>query len=315
MKVNDFRSSILGGKKVAGGGLLTSKSPRNKAKGDESLASVSVARSETRIVNHRGGDRHYLSNEQSARARHGGKQYEIRLINLSGGGAMIEAPFRPDLWDRVELDLGDGESSGKLECAVRWIKNDRIGLEFAHETRIDADATTREGVLRQVLDTSFPDAGRDMSVSPPEQAAEPELSEAPEGAGQSRRGEDRHPLIWCGEIHWDHDTHPVRLRNISASGALVEGGPAIPIGAELLLDLDEAGTYFATMSWARGDQAGLTFRSPFDLAVLAKTKPKLAPRGWAKPTYLRDESTVSSPWAAQWGRLSLADLYKTLGRG
>ncbi|HVF84076.1 MAG TPA: PilZ domain-containing protein [Sphingomicrobium sp.] len=313
--MNDFRSRILTGKPVAETGLVTSKSPRNKGQGNDGLESVTVPRGETRTADHRDDQRHRLMDERALSVRHCGKQHQAQLINLSGGGAMIEAPFRPELWDRVELDLGSGDSCGKIECAVRWIKGDRLGLEFAHETRIDADADTQAALLRNVLTTSFPDVALELSVA--EQASpEPEAEDQPasDEVISSRRSDARHPLIWSGEVHFDHETTVVRLRNISAAGALVEGNAALRVGAELLLDLEEAGTHFAIVSWVRGDQAGLAFRSPFDLANLAKSRPQLAASRWSKPAYLRDGSSESSPWASEWGRLTLADLHKTLGR-
>jgi hypothetical protein len=320
--MNDFRSKILTGKKSKPAALLTSKNPRNKSASGENLEVVSVARSASRTSNHRSADRHRLTDEQLVSAKYRGKTHEVRLINLSGGGAMIEAPFRPALWDRIELELGAGGSSGRLECAVRWIKNERVGLEFAHETRIDADEDTSNRLLRTVIEQSFPEVAEEATVA--EAAAEEPCIKAPgeslpadedEGVeDQRRRIEPRHPLIWSGFVHYEHETTSVRLRNISATGALIEGGPAFKVGAELLLDLDEAGTPFATVSWVCGDQAGLEFRRRFDLARLAKSKPELAPSRWSKPDYLRDESAHSSPWASEWGRLSLTELQKTLGR-
>jgi hypothetical protein len=313
--MNDFRSKILSGKPEKDSSLLSAKRPRNLQAGEESLVRVSVPRSEARTVNHRSGDRHRLI-DQPVTARHGSDTYPVWLINLSGGGAMIEGDLRPELWDRVELDLGSGSTCGRLECAVRWIKGSRLGLEFAHETRIEADGETRRDLLRQVLAQNFPDLEVPVEVSAAveEPAAEPVASEPEEPEAHSRREEARHPLIWNGVVHYDHDTTPVRLRNISSTGALIEGGPALPVGAELLLDLDDAGTCFATVSWVHGDQAGLSFRSLFNLANLARSKPQLTPNRWAKPDYLRDESSDTSPWASAWSRLSLPELKKTLGR-
>jgi hypothetical protein len=305
--MNEFRSRLLTAQ--SGPGLLRAKSPRNKAGAGDTLERVPVPRSEVRTTDHRDDHRHRLGDDRGALASHNGQRHQVRLVNLSGGGAMIEAPFRPQLWDWVELDLGSGGSSGRLECAVRWIRGDRLGLEFAHETRIETDPDTRSALLRAVLTTSFPDVALELSV------AEPELAEAqPVELADTRRGDPRHPLIWSGLVHYNHASTPVRLRNISAAGALIEGNPALALGAELLLELGEAGSHFALVSWTRGDQAGLAFRSPFDLALLAKARPQLAPGRWAKPAYLGDESTESSPWASEWGRLSLAELHKTLGR-
>ena len=66
------------------------------------------------------------------------RKHVVELINLSGGGAMISGELNLMLWDHVELRAR--RAMDEIECAVRWIKDDRIGLEFAHETRLDCDA-------------------------------------------------------------------------------------------------------------------------------------------------------------------------------
>jgi hypothetical protein len=309
--MNDFRSRILSGKASRASSLLREKSPRNNG-GGGSLQAVAVPRSQSRSANHRDNDRYRLPDEVLI-AKHGRKRHQVRLINLSGGGAMIEGPFSPEMWDRVDLELGQG---GTIECAVRWLRGDRIGLEFAHETKISGRAETRISLLREVLDRSFPEASLETARPETQQPAptEDEPAAEPELKDHSRRSEPRHPLIWCGEVHFDHDTRPVRLRNISASGALIEIMDVLPAGAEVHLDLGEAGALFATVSWTRGDQVGLKFKSRFDLMRLAKTRPQVAPKGWTKPEYLRDENTETSPWASEWGRLTLPELRDTLRR-
>jgi len=100
----------------------------------------------------------------------------------------------------------------------------------------------------------------------------------------------------------------VRLRNISTTGALIECEDALRVGAEPLLDLGEAGTIFATVTWAVGDQAGLKFQQNFDLAQLAKAKPQVASSKWKAPDYLKGDPAVDTPWAEEWGRMSLGEL-------
>jgi len=313
--MNDFRSRILGGAPASDDGLLKTKTPRKRSapiSGEESLERVAVPRTEARTVNHRYADRHRLASEAPVTARHGRGKHSVKLVNLSGGGAMIDGDFRPELWDRVDLDLAGSDRSGRVECAVRWIRGNRMGLEFAHETRIEADDDTRAALLREVLSRSFSDVVQDTIVEAEStvEALEAELTAAP----QSRRKELRHPLIWGGEVLFQHDRHPVRLRNISSTGGLVESSTSFPVGAEVYLDLDQADALFAVVSWAHGDQFGLAFRQPFNLARLATVKPQVAPSRWVKPDYLRDESSDSSPWAAEWGRLTLDELNKTLRR-
>src|SRR5439155_5834057 len=131
--------------------LLGSKRPRG-AKADK-LHSVVVPREARRLSNSRAGDRHRLQAEQ-VRLTHCGEARKVELINLSGGGAMVSGRFDPKLWDRVQLHLGE---NGTIECAVRWIRDGRIGLEFAHETRLDCSADEQAQVLREVIVRSFPD--------------------------------------------------------------------------------------------------------------------------------------------------------------
>lgn len=299
--MNKFRSAVLGGIPAAAVNPRVLDKQGGKAVGDQ-LNSVEIARDSLRSADHRDEDRHRLARE-TATVGYKGRKMEVDLINLSGGGAMIEADLSPRLWDRIDLYLGEGSP---IECAVRWLRNGRIGLEFAHETRIECDADQRDALLLDVIRRSFPD----LAGPAPTVAFQPPAK--PDPADPSRRGDLRHPLIWNGAILWQHDVHPVRLRNISASGVLVDAQIALPQGAELMLDLGDSGQYFATVSWSRSGQAGLIFKQPFDLAVLAGIKPQIAPTRWERPSNLNLSSGQSSPWASEWERRELADLQSDL---
>ena len=286
---NQFRQSILSGLKRDPNPVAGTKAPRGQA--DHNVDSLDIPREEIRTHNHRFDDRHRLADE-AVSVIHRGTAYPVELVNLSDGGAMIVAGFAPRLYDRVELSLGEGMP---LDCAVLWLKGDRIGLEFAHETVIGASQSDREGLLRAVLRRSFPD------YQPPTRAAsEDELDqpadELPDPSAQSRRGERRHPLIWSGLLHVDHDSHKVRLRNISATGALIEGAGQIREGAELLLDLGNDLTLFARLLWVRGDQAGLAFDTPFAIERLAEAKPEVASHRWTPPSFLDGAARGHDPW-------------------
>jgi len=320
--MNDFRSRILSSDNPAGH-LFKAKNSRDKraapAAEDEKLSEVVIPREEVRAADHRFEDRHRLAREAVITVRHKRKKHEVKLINLSGGGAMIDcaAPFK--LWDKVVLELAGGDPRGKIECAVRWIKQGRVGLEFAHETHIDADQATCDALLRDVLAKSFADVEANPDPLPVmvEEAAAPDavIDVVLPEREEARRDEMRHPMIWHGHVHFDYDSHKVRLRNISASGALIESATDFPIGAEIMLDLGEgAGHIFAQVSWSQGDQFGVAFTSAFDLTRLSAAKPQVASEPYVKPDYLKDDERTGSPWAKQWGRLSVAQLKKSLGR-
>jgi hypothetical protein len=304
VSMNKFRSAILSGNGLhPKNPIVRDKDVRGAVEDD--LSSVEVPRSETRSSNHRDDDRHRLDQEV-ARARFDGEEHEVDLINLSGGGAMIRADFAPRLWERVDLILAEG---AEIECAVRWIRHDRVGLEFAHETRIDCDPEARDELLLEVIHRSFPD----VAFAPREEADVPAACEAKPGddddaIANSRRTERRHPLVWMGEIFFAHNNEKVRLRNISESGALIESPVQYPVGAEVLLELGEAGQHFATVSWTCGDKAGLRFSNAFDLKLLGNAKPEVAPQLMIRPGPGLQTSDIDNPWADGWKRQSLDEL-------
>ena len=301
--MNSFRSALDKGAGLhPSGPTMPSKKPSGATE-DKGLHSIPVAREEVRSVNHRDDDRHRLQAEQAV-IRVGAKRHSVELINLSGGGAMIRTDVALDMWQKLFLLLGDCEP---VEAAVRWIRGDRIGLEFAHETQVGGDPEARNAMLLDVLKRSFPDAAkapRQPSASPP-----PSKPKADEATGAQRRSDLRHPLIWWGAIHFSHETSRVRLRNISESGALVDSDVAFPANAEVLLDLEGAGQHFAIVNWSRGDQVGLQFVTPFNIALLAKVKPEVTTHSWQRPSYLGGGKADS---AAGWGSASLPELRDNL---
>lgn len=301
--MNNFRKAILTGKGLKGDPVVQQKGKRGAVEDD--LSSVEVPREEIRSQNHREDDRHRLDQEV-ATARFDGEEYKVDLVNLSGGGAMIRADFTPRLWERVDLIFAEG---AEIECAVRWLRDDRVGLEFAHETKIECEPEVRDRVLLDVIRRSFADVTITTAKPELKQAvAPPAANELDDDVANSRRTERRHPLVWMGQIFFNHDSEKVRLRNISENGALVEAPVSYPLGAEIYLDLDAAGQHFATVSWTCGDKVGLKFKEPFDLQVLGQSKPVVAPAMMTRPGPSRVYADQDNPWAEGWNRQSLDEL-------
>ncbi len=305
--MDSFRDAIYSGRGLHPKTPLVSEKEARGASEDD-LGSVAIPRSEKRAANHRDDDRHRLSDE-CASVRHEGESHAVELVNLSAGGAMIRADFKPRMWDRIDLSLGDGPA---LECAVRWLRGDRIGLEFAHETRIECDPEVRDELLLEVIRRSFPH----IKAVPTRQAGSAALAPAgdqDDAVANSRRTERRHPLIWSGRILYNHDSEVVRLRNISENGALIESSVAYPLGAEVFLDLGEAGQHFATVSWGFGDKVGIKFFEPFDMKLLGSARPEVAPALMIRPGPAgRLSVDKDNPWAEGWGRQSLDELREDL---
>ncbi|MBA2466848.1 MAG: PilZ domain-containing protein [Sphingomonas sp.] len=294
---NEFRASLRPGGR--GPLVVADKSARVDPSAD-GLRAVKVLRSEIRRTDQRGDDRHRLDGEQTL-VRRNGKNHSVDLVNLSQGGAMVTGDFKAKLWDRVKLVLGEG---GEVECAVRWIRDGKIGLEFAHETQIECDSETLDDLLRGVIRNSFPEVVIE---------ARPAIAKQAHEHGQ-KRGASRHPLIWSGILHHDFEWQDVRLRNISATGALIECTEILPVGANVYLDLRQSGRIAARVNWLRGNQAGLRFAEPFDVASLSQSTPILASKTSIKShfaPYGRD--CDQSPWAPQWKRLSINELGAELG--
>jgi hypothetical protein len=295
---NEFRATLRPGGRAQ---PVVAKSRRRatdpKAAG---LGDIKVTRSESRSANQRNGDRHRLTDEQAI-VRRKGKRHVVDLINVSHGGAMVSGTLNAKLWDRVHLVLGDGGKDGEIECAVRWIRGDRIGLEFAHETRIECDSETLGELLRQVIHNSFP--GLEIKAPP-----------AAEELPAEKRLLARHPLIWNGILHHDYEWEVVRLRNISSGGALIECPVSLPVGVEVYLELEKIGRLAATVSWSRGDQTGLVFKEAFDVLTLSQAAPEVAAEEVSRPGFDGEGNSEQSPWAPQWERVSVRELGSKLGR-
>jgi hypothetical protein len=57
-----------------------------------------------------------------------GRKHVVRLINISGSGAMVIFPHTPNIGERLMLQVLD---RGLVSAQVRWVKDGRIGLSFS----------------------------------------------------------------------------------------------------------------------------------------------------------------------------------------
>jgi hypothetical protein len=254
----NIRSQIYGHNGPAESPLVRAKSPKG-ARADE-LLSIRVRREQTRQADTRLERRYPLVSEKTQVSK-GCAAHDVQLLNVCSAGAMITAPFEPAMWDRLELHLGE---HGAIDCAVVWIRNGRIGLEFAGETRLDCAQDARGALLREVIHRHFPEAQF-------EAREEPEAPDADE-----HRYEFRHAFIWSGTLHCEYGSTPARWRNVSPDGAMIETSFELASGAEPFLDLGEAGSVFGTIVWAEGNHSGLKFHERFDMSRLANSKPALS---------------------------------------
>lgn len=266
----NIRSEIRDGPDGSKGRLLASKR-RSSAPHPTALTDVVVQREDARRTDMRREGRP-LGEGQKVNLIFRQQTHDAELVNISGGGAMVCSPLKPNIAESVGLQFADNHV---VECLVRWVKSGRLGLEFAHETQLECAEEIKAALLRRVIDARTP--ANQLKMSSPFEREE-------------QRSSERHPLIWSGELLYRTHCWGVRLRNISETGALVECSGALREGSEVVLDLGAAGSLPAAVTWAIGDHAGLRFQGKFDVGSLWKSKPDVAPPRWLRPAYLQGDA-------------------------
>ncbi len=288
--MHELRSAIASGEALRPNGPIAKKSKPAEPK--SGLATIAVKREESRLTNQRREERHRNILED-ATIYFRRRKHQVPVINVSSGGVMIETDIEPWIGESVEIQFAD---CNRTKAVVRWIRGNRMGLEFNDETTIIGPASIQDFIIRRLRGNEAAD------------------DEAAVNAKADR--EPRHNLIWIATLHCNHDSVPVRMRNISSEGAMLETNHQFPVGTEVLLDLEEAGTAFAKVRWAKGGQIGVKFDAKFNLKNLTKCSPTAASMTAAgkattymvKPKYLESEKSSDSPWAAMWDKFGLEDL-------
>jgi hypothetical protein len=275
--------------------LVTVKKPSGTKA--NTLSSVRVAREESRRGDMRLVDRYRIVGEQVALTRRGAT-HEAELVNIGGGGAMIAASFEPRPWECFNLRLGD---DCRLACRVLWIRDDRIGLEFTPAMRLDRVEDAKAAHVRELVSRHFPGAHFDAR-------SENSEDDANGATDDEQRGEYRNALIRLGTVHYDYQSTPARLRDISTAGVMIETSAELSRGAEPLIDLGEAGSVFGTVVWAAEGRAGLRFNEPFDWTLLLGPRTEAQQHRWEPPAHLRAEARSDSRWEQHWQKMTLNEL-------
>ena len=275
--MHDIRSSLVRGERRD---PLASKAAGVR-RGGASLAAIKVRREESRRCDQRREGRH-LGVVDRAMITYQRRSHEVAVLNVSSRGTMIASELAPRIGARIDIRFAECE---RTECFVRWVRDGRIGLEFGKETLVIAPAEVR-----------------DMIVGGRRAGEQPTVTVKGERA-------PRQTLILRGELHWPLGSMAVKLRNISAEGAMLQGSQDLDPGTEIVLDIPGASALPGRVRWCRSNQIGVRFDSRLDLASLAREEaaPKQVP-GMMTPDYLKSETDPASPWAARWERLSPDDL-------
>lgn len=213
---------------------------------EASLTAIPVKRTESRSTNQRSEDRRRdLVDRTTLYFRR--QKIDVAVVNVSSQGLMIDADIEPRIGETLDIQFAD---CNRTKSIVRWVRDGRVGLEFIEETIILASLKVKEHIFGAVAGGGDPPALRQIHTR-----------------------SKRHGLTWTGTLYWTFEAYSVRLRNISASGAMLEGECMIAPAEKIRLNLAEAGTVAGEVRWCQGGQIGVSFDEKYDLKRLADAKP------------------------------------------
>ncbi|MBW0145517.1 putative bifunctional diguanylate cyclase/phosphodiesterase [Sphingomicrobium clamense] len=218
------------------------------------------------------------------------KELGVRLAlddfgtGYSSLGYLKTAPF-----DKIKIDQsfvkGLRETGDRNHAIVRAIVTlaESLGMDTTAEgieTHDTLEAIRALGVS-QVQGFIF---GKPLPAEEAERVAHRQIA-VPEGHAANR--EKRHRLMRRAVTAIDGEATEIRLRNISAKGALVECTRPVAPGTVLAIDIVGVGPVVGTVRWSQANRFGVQFDDVFDLARLTATKQEVKPTAPSmKPWYL-----------------------------
>src|SRR5687768_16546564 len=212
--MHEIRSSILGDDKQGSPIARKAKPKRDGGSGLGGLTKIAIRREEARITDQRSEDR--LRDRVVRSTIHfSRRKYEVRVINVSSRGAMIECDIEPRIGERLDIQFTE---DSRTRSIVRWVLDNRIGIEFADETI--------------VWDCSAPEVPV-FHYRAPENDRREESEQAQSAARPVVERDPRHTLLRKGTLYWSGLAFPVRLRNISSRGAKIEAEQELRPGTEV----------------------------------------------------------------------------------
>jgi hypothetical protein len=128
---------------------------------------------------------------------------------------------------------------------------------------------------------------------PAEEARELANSSRVEADGFQCIREPRQRLMRRAIAAINGQTTEIRLRNISAMGALVECDQPVTPGDNLTIDIVGVGPVVGTVRWAQAGKFGVQFTEHFDLARLSVKPPKSNDVTMLRPWYVGQGKVAS----------------------
>jgi hypothetical protein len=94
-----------------------------------------VPRSEPRSAEQRAEPRHEGLVDRAILVFRG-QEHLVPLLNVSNWGAMAQTAIEPRIGEMLIVQM---ENGARLQAFVRWIREGRVGLNFAHEVLLGRD--------------------------------------------------------------------------------------------------------------------------------------------------------------------------------
>ncbi|MCM8556363.1 EAL domain-containing protein [Sphingomicrobium sediminis] len=106
--------------------------------------------------------------------------------------------------------------------------------------------------------------------------------------------EPRHRLMRRGLVSIGGEQVEIRLRNISAMGALIECAKPVAPGTQLTLDIIGTGPVVGTVRWSQAGRFGIQFDAQFDLTRLAPPRRQMtgATHSFSAPFYVGEKESA-----------------------
>ncbi len=224
-------------------------------------------------------------------------------------GYLKKAPF-----DKIKIDQsfvrgssnGDSTNSAILRSIITLAESLKMDTTAEGVETHDDLALIRELGCSQVQGYIF---GRPMDSASAAELLGSASTVTAEGFDTNRP--PRYSLLRQASLQWNGMTFPVRVRNISVGGALLETDRGLSPGAEVQLDLPGCGALGAEVRWTGRSRLGIRFERPFNLAKLSTQAEKPSAIKTVRPSYLDSETETDSPWAARKSRLTPDELKRT----
>jgi diguanylate cyclase (GGDEF)-like protein len=228
----------------------------------------------------------------------------LALDDFGNGSSSLVALASPAL-DRVKLHQSALRSASagqaRLEALLMAIGGLDLDVTAEGAETLEDLALIRRLGCGEIQGFLF---GRPMDAS---EALELAGQSAPVSACETLQSRPpRHSLIRRATMSWKGGNFSVRLRNISADGAMIETPNELEKGAKVELDLTGGIRLVGEVRWSQSGRIGLKFAESFDLQRLGSAK-RETPSAFI-PDYLTTETSPNSPWAARSERLTIKDV-------